>query len=667
MNFFEHQDVARRKSSILVVYFCVAVILIIAAVYLTFILIFVGFKVKSGSAIPAQGLWHPDWFLWVTCGTLGLVIVGSLYKTLALRGGGDSIAASLGGRLVNSNTEDLDERKLLNIVEEMAIASGTPVPRVYLLDDEQAINAFAAGYAPGDAVIGVTRGCMRILTRDELQGVIAHEFSHIINGDMRLNIRLIAILHGILLIGIAGFVIFRSFLFAGHGYHNRRSSRRQGGSAMAIILLGLALIVIGYLGMFFGKLIKSAVSRQREYLADSSAVQFTRNPDGIAGALRKIGGFAKTSRIDHPRCEEASHMFFGNALKASFLNAMATHPPLIERIQRIDPSFTGTIPEVSAPTADDAREDVSGLAARPPAAVPSAHLAADPAADIDFTPDEVVAQIGAPGPEHLAYAEQLRAAIPPELTAVVHEPFGARAVFYCLLLNTDLETRDRQMQRLAEHADAAVFKETRHITAMIDATGPEMRLPLVDLSLPALKELSPQQYGSFRDNVHYLIEADDKISLFEYTMHSILIRNLDNYFEGRKPPRPKYHALRAVTRECQVLLSTLARVGSDQADEIDRAFAAGVRHLNISDTHFVLAPEAECGLGAIDKALEKLALVSFKLRKQVILACAACICSDRHVTIEEAELLRAVTDSLACPLAPFIPRRADETEIWTEH
>ena len=295
----------------------------------------------------------------VAIGVLVLVGGGSLYKIAQLRGGGRVVAEQLGGRLLHPDTTDPHERVLLNVVEEIALASGTPTPPVYLLEEEEGINAFAAGFTPDDAVIGVTRGTLHQLQRAELQGVIAHEFSHILNGDMQLNIRLMGVLHGILLIGILGYFVFRSAMFSSMG---RRSDR--GNAGIALLALGGGLIVIGSLGTFFGKWIKASVSRQREFLADASAVQFTRDPDGIAGALKRIGGFVSGSAVASPNAPEASHLFFGQALSGGLQSIFATHPPLAERIRRLDPSFDGEFgmlaPPVLQPAAGGAASGLAG-------------------------------------------------------------------------------------------------------------------------------------------------------------------------------------------------------------------------------------------------------------------------------------------------------------------
>ena len=340
--FFEQQDVARRKTGLLVFLFCAAVIAIVLAIYAVIATINVNLdltqQIVPDNVRRSVHFWDPQLFGIVTVATIVVILLGSLYKMSELSAGGEAVALMLGGRRINPMTDVFAERQLLNVVEEMALASGVPVPPVYVLDNEKSINAFAAGFRPGDAVIGVSRGSLDYLTRDELQGVMAHEFSHILNGDMRLNIRLVGVLHGILILAIIGYYILRSGAHAG-------GSNRKGGAG-AILLVALGLMIIGGVGLFFGRLIKSAVSRQREYLADASAVQFTRYPGGIAGALKKIGGVRQGSRINDAHAGEVSHMFFGNALPALGLNWLSTHPPLNERIRRIDPTFDGRFPKV---------------------------------------------------------------------------------------------------------------------------------------------------------------------------------------------------------------------------------------------------------------------------------------------------------------------------------
>ena len=484
-----------------------------------------------------------------------------------LSDGGHSIAQMLGGHPINTNTTDPSERRVLNVVEEMSIAAGVPVPTVYLLE-EQGINAFAAGYQPQDAVVGVTRGTVELLSRDELQGVIAHEFSHILNGDMRLNIRLMGVLHGILVIALIGYFVLRSSLYGG--------SRRRGGAAAAIPLLGLLLIVIGYLGVFFGRVIKSAVSRQREFLADASAVQFTRNPDGIGGALKKIGGLSEGSVIMSPSAEQASHLFFSDGkygkVRAALsgvthFNFLATHPPLKERITRIEPGWNRRFIEIDASskvtpevetkkTPDDRMEKLFKL-----------------------LPLHLTALVGTLDQDHITYAKRLLAHIPDPVREAVHDPSGARAVALALLTDREQTIRAKQMQYVEDSKDALLLQDTKKMVILLEDAPPETRLPLVDLAIPALRRLSPAQYDGFTALTDLFIRADQQVDLFEYTLMHVMKRHLDPTFKGAKPPKVEYYALGALAKECSYVLSAVAHAGHNDAAEAEQAFGAGAKEI----------------------------------------------------------------------------------------
>jgi Zn-dependent protease with chaperone function len=660
MDFFTHQDVARKRTTVLVFYFCIAVILIIAALYVTVasVALIAQDRQHRPPGGPAPTLWNPHLAGAVAAGTVLVVAMGSLYKISSLRGGGETVARSLGGRPIHPNTRDLDERTVLNVVEEMAIAAGTPVPPVFLLEEEEGINAFAAGYSPSDAVIGLTRGAIETLSRDELQGVIAHEFSHILNGDMRLNIRLMGVLHGILLIALIGYGILRSLR------HVRvsSSSKKGGGAGIVVIMLmlGLSFLVIGYVGVFFGKLIKSAVSRQREFLADASAVQFTRNPSGIAGALKKIGGYARGSRIKDEMAEEASHMFFGNALRSSFTNLMSTHPPLDVRIRRLEPTFGGEFPEVNRVqrTARDLhRESMAQRRERHAAAIRARSLGKAPdktrAAALAFAPEAAVASVGTLDEEHVDYAASLVASIPDRLIDAVHEPLGAVAAVYCLLLDDSADVRRTQLQVLTDNADRAAFAETKRLIPVMDQVAPEARLPLVEMAMPALCRMSGVQYHKFCESVERLVQADEKINLFEFALERMLLRHLAPHFVKRKPTAVKFTALRPLLPSCARLLSTLAYCGHRDSDAAARAFAQGAAKLAVSDGELPTFPREECGFGALDQALNQLAAGSPEIKKRVLEAAAACVGADGRITVEEGELLRIIADSLDCPMPPL--------------
>ncbi|HEY9171291.1 MAG TPA: M48 family metallopeptidase [Verrucomicrobiae bacterium] len=637
MDFFERQDKARRNTKWLVVYFVMAVVCIIASVYLACLVIFAGvsanqprhrrvqLEAERGSSIQ---LWNPDIFSYAVLGTLAVVFCGSAWRLSSLSAGGSAVATSMGGRLVNPNTDDPDEQKLRNVVEEMALASGVPVPQIYVMDEEEGINAFAAGHTPSDAAIGVTRGCMKLLTRDELQGVIGHEFSHILNGDMRLNLRLMGIIFGILCLTIIGRILIRT-----RGRKN------------PLPLLGLALIIIGWVGVFFGHLIQAAVSRQREFLADASAVQFTRNPAGLAGALQKIGGLAAGSRVENGHAAEASHMFFGS-VESSFLSAFSTHPPLEQRIRAIDPNWDGKFRMVSAGSIRSVGpsriESEGGL-----------RRAASGFAPPVIRAPSVLPNLGQPTPLHLRYAEELRNSFPETIRAAAREPIGAMALIYAMLLSDEPALRESQLQQLAQLAGAKVQERVIALGPEVANVATRARLPLADLAIAGLRAMTPAEFAQFSRALKWLIESDRQIDLLEYVLQKIVRRHLAPQFEQARPPVVQYYTLRPLMPDCAVLLSALAQVGSGDPAETERAFRKGVPYLRATD-EIPLLPRAECGLGQVDAALNRLALAVPQIKKNLLEAAVQIVGADGVIQERESEMLRAIADTLDCPLPPFV-------------
>lgn len=660
MDFFAHQDQARRYTLRLIVLFLLAVAAIVAAVYLAFALLAAGAGSQIDGLSAPPGLWQPQLFAPVGAGTLGLIGLGSLYKTAQLAAGGKAVAEMLGGELLSPQSADAAEHKLLNVVEEMAIAAGTPVPPVYLMRDEQGINAFAAGFSPQDAVIGVTRGTVDRLSRDELQGVIGHEFSHIVNGDMRLNLRLMGVLHGILLISLIGYWIMR---FSSNTSSSRDSDR--GRSGIGFVVFGLALYAIGYVGVFFGHLIKSAVSRQREFLADASAVQFTRNPDGIAGALRKIAALSAGSRIGHPQAEEASHLFFSNGLAPSLLNLLATHPPLAERIRRIDPSWDGTLPKLSRETAEtEERGDAAPRVQRMPreAAAASAGLAESsgatppvpfPAqATVPLRPAPTVARVGTTTDPNRAYASELLATLPPQFMELAHDPFDAAALVFALLVSDEPAAQAAQWGQLQQVAPPALLSVVERIRPAVAALPAEQRLPLAELALPALKRMSPRQIAGFTRALEQLARADRRISVFEFCLYRVVSQSLRA--QGSLFGTAAAGAVLAAPQAALVLLSVLARAGSRSEGAAARAFAVGMAELDPGGRHPAILNPEQASLAQLDAALGALERLQPQWKKRMLAAATACVAADGFGTIEEVELVRAVAHSLDCPLPPLV-------------
>ncbi|MDI6775545.1 MAG: M48 family metallopeptidase [Verrucomicrobiota bacterium] len=638
MDFFENQDRAKRKTHILIAYYVLAVALIIVVVYAAFMLVFMGAAMRGAKSAAIPRFWNPQTFGWVASITSLVVLFGTFYKVAQLSRGGEAVAELLGGRPIDPGAADPDERKILNVVEEMSVASGVPAPRVFILDAEAGINAFAAGFTHRDAVIGVTRGAVARLTRDELQGVIGHEFSHIFHGDMRLNVRLMGALHGILVIALVG---YWSLLAAGRGSSRSRSRSRGGGTQAGIAIFGLILMAIGYIGVFFGNLIKAAVSRQREFLADAASVQFTRNPTGLAGALRAIAEYAGGSRIENPRAQEASHLFFGDAMKRAFFGLLATHPPIEERIRRIAPSvLADTVRRPARAAPPPVPAEVSGFVSA------SARLPA--------RPEQVLSTVGDPCHEHLAHAAGLLDAVPESLAAAAREPFGARAVIYALLTGADAAVRASQEQALSERADPATRREVAMRLPAVRAIGPELRVPLVDMALTGLRGLSPNQYAAFRDTMETLINADRQIDLFEHMLRWRIFRHLEPVFRKLAQPVIRHYSLQPILPKCRALLACLAHWGAADPAAAQTAYEQGCARLQ-AEPPGPLQPAAQCGLPVMDDALHALETASPAIKRHILEAAIACVATDGRVAIEEAELLRVVADCLGLPLPPFLP------------
>lgn len=630
MDFFERQERAKKKTGQLIFLFVLSVIAITFCIYLATV-----FVLRTQEPVLfSNGYFHKPLFFGVSLLVLTIVTGGSLWKIAALsRGGGRSVAQMLGGRLVDLNTTNFKERQLMNVVEEMAIASSVPVPEIYILDKEKAINAFAAGHMFDDAAIGVTQGCLQELTREELQGVIAHEFSHILNGDMKLNIRLMGFLHGILLIALIGYHILRST--SRHTYYQTSSSRKKGGNPLP--LFGLILLIIGYVGVFFARLIKAGVSRQREFLADAAAVQFTRNPLGLAGALKKIS--ISGSSLITPNAETASHLFFSNGLKKQWLQLTSTHPPLEERIKSLDPTWKGRLTEELSAIKEHTANDTGS----PP------FVASSP----NFSVDQWLSHVGSPQPQHAHYASAFHQTVASPFEAVLHESSGACAVIFALLLHKETSLYKHQMEIINNFADPAVSKTVQHLAPRVFRLEPSAKLPLAELALPALKLLSPVQYQDFKTLLHQLVRMDKQVSFFEFMLQKIVQKHLDFLLPTRHKKVISHHF--PWQQEARVLLSAIARIGANTETRANQAFEKGWKIVaEENQMNQTLLPSEESNLAKLNAAIDRLANLPPTIKKKVILAIATAISSDEMIKSEEGELLRAICSIWECPVPPLI-------------
>ena len=659
MDFFERQHKAKKKTGVLVFLFGVAVLLISL---LNFLIIAAVIPfVDEGRNFSLQ---DPMLAMYVVLGTFAVISLAGLYRKSQLSDGGSSIASMMGGRLVNMASTDPDEQKLMNVVEEMAIASSVPMPEVFVMNEEKAINAFAAGYTVDDAVIGVTDGCMRRLSRDELQGVIAHEFSHILNQDMRLNLRLVAVVFGLFVLSQLG----RLMIQIGFNSSGRRSSsNRDEGSGGAVIgIAGLGIMAAGGLGILMGNLIKSAVSRQREYLADSSAVQFTRNPEGLAGALKKIGAMATGSRLLTPHAEEASHMFFGNGMSESWFSFAATHPPLLDRILLLEPSFAGDFSEVKfeerrSPTAkpdSKARRTQSGIPIPGMGdalgqALPPVIMGLAAAGQVQVGSAAAVADsIGNPTQQHIDFAAALLASLPKAVRTAAHDMHDACALVFALLLDPkDGPVQKKQLGQVDKLFGEQMAKATLKLSADVASLDPRAKLPVADLAVGSLRRMAKDQFERFNKLLESLAAADEKIDLFEFSLSKLVIRHLAPHFVKQQKKPARYYSLKKLSHECSVLISSLACTAGSNDETIQTAYAAGSSHLDA--TRLTQLPDVDCGLQELDQALVTLDGVSINLKRKLIEAAAATVSADGYLQIQEAELLRAISDSLGCPMPPL--------------
>lgn len=659
MDFFEHQDRARRKTWRLIVLFAISVILIILAI--NFVVHFLFFTLRDtgvgsqmiymSSGVYEQGSWGIQQRLGlhaaIAAGVLTFIGLASVYRIAQLQGGGDRIARELGAVWVDPDSADPQLKRLCNVVEEMSLASGVPIPHIYVLNEEKSINALAAGYSYEDAVVVVSRGALNRLTRDELQGVVAHEFTHILNGDMRMNIRIMGLLFGLLAISEMG-----RFLL--YGMSRGRGSNRGAGIAG---LLGLALWILGYIGVFFGRVIRAGVSRQREFLADASAVQFTRNPGGIAGALKKIGGFTEHSHVKMVRREEVSHMFFAEGQSFS-LALMATHPPLVERIRAIEPDFQ---PEDMNRyvAAWQAKFEHAGLSAF------TGKTAAQTGGEQIMPPDSV-AQVPkerftdalrmnatSPDSERLDQAGALLDEIPEVLVQAARRQDEVEALLVALLLGLDANKRDRKLLLIWETLDSKRGAQVKKLLQRTEILLPGLSMPLLDLSAPTLRDLPVASRKQLVELVDNLQAISGHTSLLAYCFARLLrqrVRDMNDPAQaggaGRKQPAHLRQALIQV-------FSVLALHGHASTMLASEAFGRGMARLLPKSTPAYVPPKD--WVADMDSALGILDQLNFEMKEQLIQALVDTAAFDGYLTLEETELLRLICACLHVPVPPVLP------------
>jgi len=646
VDFFARQEAARRTTRWLVLAFLVSVILVVAAVDAV-VVVLLG-SAKPGASSAGAVAVSTVVVLCIVCGA-------SLYKTLTLRSGGSVVARAMGATRVQRSSGDLALTRLHNVVEEMAIASGVTMPEVYVLEDEDGINAFAAGHSPADAAVVVTRGAIARLKREELQGVIAHEFSHVLNGDTRLYLRLLGMTFGLLAIAIVARFVLRSGV--------RGGSRDRKGGAAAIMLAALAVMALGYIGVFFGRLLQAAVSRNRERLADASSVQFTRNPQGLSGALLKIAGVPSGSRLVAPQAEQVAHMLFAPGMQ----RLMRTHPSIEERLEAISPGFKREqLPSLAAAAARDAERQLLADAPVAVDAEKSSPAGEDSGAASPFVPaalrgvlraagPAIAAQVGLLQTQHVQYAERARLAIPAALREFADSAEHARALVLTVLLSHEPDVEQKQRAILSRTFGAAVAEGVLKMRPLADSLAPELRLPAVQQLFPTLRRLTLMDRQQLQGAVMQLAQADSRIDVFECCLALLLSSSLRDEME-----HGALHGSATLRQEAaatKTLFSVIATQGNADASQAAQAYDAGIARV-LPELTLPYAP-IDAWPRALADALQRLAALRPLEKKTLIEGLVNCVSHDGRLTTAESELLRTTCAVLHCPLPPSVATTTD--------
>lgn len=639
MDFFGRQQAAKQASSRLLWYFIFAVSIIFIGVNALLYLVAVVTTHETGQG---SWLWH-DWSQQALLGTLWLVAGGSLLEWFLLRKGGTAVAKMLNAQAIDFASQDAVQRQFINVCEEMAIASGVPVPSLYVLPQESTINAFVAGYRAQDSVLVVTQGALTHLTRDELQAVIGHEFSHILNGDMRLNTYMLSVLAGMLAVGQVGDFLMRSPT----GDHPKHKS------VTPFWPLGLGMWFVGYIGLVLGRLIKAAISRERENLADAASVQFTRNPDALAGALYKIGQY--DSYLSSWHAEQMSHMCFGESV--SFSQWFATHPPLKLRIQTISPTFLTRIKyQQTKPTAATASSSMS-VPQTPSVLAFSGEIIQAPQVVTPFpitpTSDNIEFICDAPMTKmvgelqwaDLQSAQYLHRSLSVEVSRALQSTAGAKAVLFALIAQEQGCSRQDLTQFFA--SQNSLMQWVSQLQQALACSDNRLALPIVELAIPRLLGLTTEERQQFMSELQRLAWLNQQLSVFEFSLLKLIEQALN---------KPKVifreQTLQQLARPCAQWIMTLLQYGSHQPSQYARIYQQLLSPIFALSMPAMPSPQ-QATLLALDATLKKFNSLNLEGKKQLINLTATTIQSDGVLHRTEYELLRVLAALLNCPM-PFI-------------
>ena len=661
MDFFEHQDRARKKTGQLVLLFAIGILATLVSVNL---LCFVGYwffyspvEAPFNEPLPVlPGLlsqwFQPDvdapsgsrsdlllaWLSWwhsslnwqISLGVFGAVVIGTVFRFIELAGGGRKVAEWAGAKPIRMASTNPAIKQFINVCEEMAIAAGMPVPELYLMEREPGINAFVAGYSTQEAVLVVTQGALDQLTRDQLQGVIGHEYSHILNGDMRLNIRLMAFLSGLVMIGQIGRFLLEAGLWRG-ATRSRSDDDNRSAAGLLGLGLGLVLVLVGYIGVLIGRMIKAAVSRQREFLADASAVQFTRFPDGLAGALYAIKINPAGSQLAHQHAEDMSHFCFGESVALS--DRLATHPPIVERIRRIAPNFVAL--ERSRRRHTESAQD--SVARSQPQAF-----------DTALTMVGITALVGQVTPDHLNYARDLYRHIPEQIKNWVHQSQGAKAYLYCQVLLGTESDRQKVLNRIKQE-DRGVIAVLQKIWPYCQQMDEQLRLPILELLIPTLKKLPETERVVFIDRLERLIYLDGRVDFIEWVTLTLVHLRIRPRADG--VTRKLNGKIESYFTGLTTIFNVLVELSRDKV-AAENAHQAICRQLGMD--HQPNQTLRSIGYQRLGTALMALDSLNFFWRKTLLQAFADIIQSDGQVEFREYEIVRVMAECMECPLPPLL-------------
>lgn len=652
MNFFDHQEKARKKTFRLVLYFIVAIVLIILAIDVIVVTAIVytnpEYYFTSFTHDQSQGILIQDRVLslaivtstFVIPGVLIVILTGTLFKMLAIRNGGISVAEMVNAKPIEVTTKDPLEKRFVNVVEEMSIASGIAIPKLYVMEDEMAINAFVAGFKPADTVMVVTKGALNTLNRDELQGVVGHEFSHIFNSDMQINLKLIGILGGLLVLGQTGYFILR--IFRG----NSRSNSKSDGRVMIIVMaIGVGLLVVGYIGLFFGRLIKAAISRQRELLADASSVAYTRNPQGLVNALQRIELSATGTQLNSKNSEDISHLCFCPSLSVMFSNLLATHPPLKERIRLIDPKGqyairkkTEVAPKVTSPLPPTPEPAIKPFDMMATVAVLGATAGANTT--------DVIKSIGNPTETNILVAKEMLAQIPENILTIAHQPEHVILLIYALvLLPTD--GSENLIKVLKQYLSQEEAENVLTLQSQILTLPKTMQLPLLEISLPTFKSISLEEKQKALQAIENILSLKNE-GLFQFALHAIISKAVNT-----QPNKAKYQDFKPVLNDITVLLILVITSGHDDPQKITYCYEKSLKYF--TDRSIPQPGVSNFDPVQLQLILSRLNQLAPFCKEKLLKACLECISDDNIIHIQEAELVRAIAACLDCPIPPIVP------------